>query len=280
MTGTTRAPRGDLTTYETATFTDAGKTRTIFRKGTGPAVIVISELPGISPMVLGFADRVVALGCTAVLLQLFGQPGREPFPNGKIDVGYEFTSFNRICISKEFTVFATGKSSRIITWLRALAAEEHVRNGGPGVGVVGMCYTGGFALAMAVDGHVLAPVLSQPSLPVALTKKQKASIDTTDADLEIVSQRCANEGLRVLGLRFKNDPFVPDARFSFLKERLGDGFVAVELHQRDGNPASAMRRLRHHSVLTGDLVNEPGEPTRRALEQVMELFRTKLLAST
>ena len=143
-----------------------------------------------------------------------------------------------------------------------------------------MCYMGGFALTMAVDGHVLAPVLSQPSLPVALTKKQKASIDTTDADLEIVSQRCANEGLRVLGLRFKNDPFVPDARFSFLKERLGDGFVAVELHQCDGNPASAMRRLRHHSVLTGDLVDEPGEPTRRALEQVMELFRTKLLAST
>ena len=73
-------------------------------------MIVISELPGISPMVLGFADRVVALGCTAVLPQLFGQPGREPFPNGKIDLRYEFASFNRICISREFTVFATGKS--------------------------------------------------------------------------------------------------------------------------------------------------------------------------
>ena len=275
-----RAPCGELATYETATFTDAGKARTIYRKGTGPAVIVISELPGISPMVLGFADRVVALGCTAILPQLFGQPGRDPFPDGKIDVGYEFTSFNRICISKEFTVFATGKSSRVVTWLRALAAAEHERNGGPGVGVVGMCYMGGFALAMAVDGHVLAPVLSQPSLPIALTKKQKASIDTTDADLEIVSQRCVNEGLRVLGLRFKNDPFVPDARFSFLKKRLGDGFVAVELDQRDGNAASPMRRLRHHSVLTGDLVDEPGEPTRRALDQVMELFRTKLLTST
>ena len=279
MTGSTRAPCGDLTTYETATFTDADRTRTIYRKGTGPAVIVISELPGISPMVLGFADRVVALGCTAVLPQLFGQPGREPFPNGTIDLRYEFTSFNRICISTEFTAFATGKSSRIVTWLRALAAAEHERNGGPGVGVVGMCYMGGFALAMAVDGHVLAPVLSQPSLPVALTKKQKASIDTSDADLEIVSQRCMNEGLRVLGLRFKNDPFVPDARFSVLKQRLGDGFVAVELDQRDGNPASPMRRFRHHSVLTGDLVDEPGEPTRQALDQVMELFRTKLLTS-
>ena len=180
------------------------------------------------------------------------------------------------CISREFTALAAGRSSRVVDWLRALARQEHERCGGPGVGVVGMCFTGGFALAMAVDGAVLAPVLSQPSLPFALTKKHKASIDTSAADLHVVASRCANEGLQVLGLRFKDDPFVPAARFGYLREQLGDGFVAIELEQADGNPNGPIGH--RHSVLTGDLVDAPGQPTRDALDAVLALLRAKLLA--
>ncbi len=87
--------------------------------------------------------------------------------------------------------------------------------------------------------------------------------------------RCDAEGLRVLGLRFHGDPFVPGERFGFLREQLGDGFVGVELAQEDGHPDGPLAK--HHSVLTGDLVDEPGSPTRAALDQVLELFRTKLL---
>ena len=79
----------------------------------------------------------------------------------------------------------------------------------------------------------------------------------------------------MLGLRFDGDPFVPAERFAFLRKRLGDGFVAVELDQADGNPAETLRK--HHSVLTGGLIDEPGEPTRDALDQVLALFRRKLL---
>jgi dienelactone hydrolase len=129
------------------------------------AVLVIAEMPGISPMVLGFADRVVALGCTAVLPDLFGDAGRDPLAPGFGSQLYGLSSMARACISREFTVFATGRSSPVVTFLRALAAKEHARCGGPGVGVVGMCFTGGFALAMAVDPIVLAPVMSQPSPP-------------------------------------------------------------------------------------------------------------------
>jgi dienelactone hydrolase len=274
--GRTKAPSGDLATFEKGEFTHEGATRDVYRKGSGPAVIVITEMPGMSPQVLGFADRVVALGCTAVLPNLFGTAGRDPFGGNLLSTAaYSLRSMGGACVSREFTVLATGKSSPVVTWLRALAKSEHERCGGPGVGVVGMCFTGGFALAMAVDAHVLAPVLSQPSLPFGVGASRKRSIDTCDEDLDTVAGRCAAEGLRVLGLRFKGDPFVPAERFEFLRERLGDGFVAVELEQADGNPEEALRK--HHSVLTGGLIDEPGQPTRAALDQVLDLYRAKLL---
>jgi len=271
-----RAPDGELATFEQYPFADDGVTHTVYRKGTGPVVIVITEMPGISPMVLGFADRVVALGCTAVLPDLFGDAGRDPLALGNLTkIGYGLRSMGGACISREFSVLAAGRSSPVVSWLRALAHQEHARAGGPGVGVVGMCFTGGFALAMAVDDLVLAPVMSQPSLPFPIGAGRKSSVDTSDADLAVVRSRCDAEGLRVLGLRFDGDPFVPRERFAFLKERLGDGFVAVELRQEDGHPEGELAK--HHSVLTGDLIDEPGEPTRAALDQVLELFRTKLV---
>jgi dienelactone hydrolase len=277
-TGRTKAPTGDLATYTRETFEHGGESRVIYRKGTGPAVIVITEMPGMSPMVIGFADRVVALGCTAIMPHLFGDDGRDPFGNGKLSAGlYGLRSLTSVCISREFTTFAIGKSSPVVNWLRGLSAAEHARCGGPGVGVVGMCFTGGFALAMAVDDHVLAPVMSQPSVPFPITARHKASIDTSPVDLATVAGRCSAEGLRVLGLRFDGDPYVPRERFAYLREQLGDGFVAIELQQSDGNPDGPLPKK--HSVLTGDLIDEPGQPTRAALDQVLDLFRTKLLTT-
>ena len=273
-----RAPEGALDTFEKLTFTADGMTHDVYRKGTGPVVLVITELPGMSPYVLGFADRVVALGCTAVLPNLFGEAGRDPESGSKLtQARYAKGSFINVCVSREFTALATGRSSPVVSWLRALAHQEHARAGGPGVGAVGMCFTGGFALAMAVDPLVIAPVLSQPSCPFPVGSARRRSIDSSDADLEIVRNRCAVEGLQVLGLRFDGDPFVPKERFEFLRERLGDGFVSVELTQADGHPDSILSK--HHSVLTGDLIDEPGEASRAALDQVLELFRSRLLAT-
>jgi len=272
----TKAPVGDLSTFDAESFTHGGFTHRVFRKGSGPAVLVITEMPGISPMVLGFADRVAALGCTAILPDLFGRAGRDPVAGNKlVNTVRGMGTMLAACISREFTAFAAGKSSRVVDWLRALARREHERCGGPGVGVIGMCFTGGFALAMAVDDVVLAPVLSQPSLPISLSAKHKSSIDTSPADLCVVADRCANDRLQVLGLRFQHDPFVPGERFAFLRQTLGDAFVSIELDQSDGNPAGPLKH--HHSVLTGDLIDEPGEPTRDALDAVMDLIRSKLL---
>jgi dienelactone hydrolase len=264
--------------YERTTLTHDGKTRDVFRRGTGPAVIVIAEMPGITPNVVAFADRVVDIGCTAVLPHLFGEPGRDPFADGRLGAArYTLSSLVPACISREFTVMATRRTSPVVDWLRRLAAAEHERCGGPGVGAVGMCFTGGFALAMATSPALLAPVLSQPSLPFGATARMKRSIDISDADLAIVKDRCEAGGLEVLGLRFKGDALSPGARFEFLRDELGDAFVAVELDDGAANPESPMRP---HSVLTEHLVDAPGEPTRAALDRVLDLFRRQLLLAT
>lgn len=262
-----------LADFTCTTFTHDGATRDVYRLGEGPAVVVMTEMPGISPKVADFARTVAGIGCTAVMPQLFGTPGKDAAPNGKPDIRYAATSMVKGCISRDFTVWATGKSSPVIDWLRALARHEHEQCGGPGVGAIGMCFTGGFALAMATDERILAPVLSQPSMPVALTKSRKNSIDISPDELAIVKQRCA-AGLEVLGMRFKSDRLVPSERFRFLERELGGAFTAIEIEDADANPDGVMTP---HSVVTEHLVDEPGSATRAALDAVLDLFRSRLL---
>ena len=138
-----------------------------------------------------------------------------------------------------------------------------------------MCFTGGFALGMMADEHVIAPVLSQPSLPLPpFAKKAKRSVQLSDDDLRIVKERVA-DGICVLGLRFTEDIAVPADRFETLRRELGDGFIGVEIDSSEGNPWGISKRA--HSVLTEHFVDEPGHPTREALDQVLEFFRTRLV---
>ena len=258
-----------LAGFERRSSTHDGKTRDVFWAGSGPAVIVMAEMPGITPGVLQFARRVVDIGCTAVVPHLFGVPGKP------MSAGYVVRSIGPACISREFSTFALRKTSPVTAWLRALAREAHAECGGPGVGAIGMCFTGGFALGMMVDEVMLAPVLSQPSLPFALTKAHKRDLGISDGDLARVKERCATEDVCLLGLRFTHDRLSPPERFQRLREELGDKFVAVELDSSPSNPHGHPRAA--HSVVTEHLVDEPGTPTRAALDQVLDLFRTKLL---
>jgi dienelactone hydrolase len=211
-----------------------------------------------------------------VLPHLFGDPGRDPDPAkvGKLRAaGYGLSSMIPACVSREFTVLSTGRTSPIVTWLRALAAAEHDRCGGPGVGAVGMCFTGGYALAMATDDRLLVPVLSQPSMPMPITKSRRRAIDIAPDEMAVVQQRCASGGLEVIGLRFTTDRFVPAERFALLRDELGDAFIGVELPPEAAKQGTAMPP---HSVLTEHLIDEPGQPTRDALDLVLDHFRRKL----
>jgi dienelactone hydrolase len=228
--------------------------RTVYRVGTGPAVIVIHEIPGLHAGVLAFGERLAAAGFTAYMPSLFGAVG-EP-----MSVRTSLPQIARACVSREFATWAANKTSPIVTWLRALAKDAHAACGGPGVGAVGMCLTGGFALAMAVDPWLVAPVLSQPSIPFGITPAQRRSLGISRDDLETVKAR----DVCIMGLRFTGDPLVPAARFARLREEFGDRFLAIEIPGRG------------HSVLTEHLVDEPGHPTRDALERVLAFFADRL----
>ncbi|HEV2360819.1 MAG TPA: dienelactone hydrolase family protein [Acidimicrobiales bacterium] len=253
--------------FSRGSFTARGKSRDVYRMGAGPAVIVISELPGITPLVAAFGRRVADAGCTAVMPHLFGDPGRPP------TAGYLLKSTSYACISREFAMFAKRKTSPVTDWLRDLARAEHESCGGPGVGVVGMCLTGGFALAMMVDDVVLAPVLSQPSLPAGLNASFRSDLGISDGDLARVKERCAG-GQQVLGLRFTGDTLSPPDRFERLRGELGDAFIGVEIDSSKGNPDGY--RTAAHSVLTEDLKDDDGSASKGALDQVIGFFREKL----
>lgn len=277
----TSAPNGDPTTFDVDPFSAEDKTFDVYRKGTGPAVIVITEMPGLAPKVLGFADRIASAGYSVSLPDLYGTVGKDPV-SGRVlrDASYVTRSMLSGCVSRDFATYALDRTSPIASWLRALARSEHDRCGGSGVGAIGMCFSGGFALAMATDPAVQAPVACQPALPLPVTKKHRRSIDISSSDLDTLAGRCSAEGLKVLGLRFDGDPLVPAERFAFLKERLGDGFTSIVLDQSNGNPTALASPLvsTHHSVLTHSLNDEPGEPTHDALNEVLQFLQERLLA--
>ena len=219
--------------WEHSEFTAAGITHGVFRRGSGPLVIVIHEIPGITPKVRRFAEEVVDRGFTVAMPILVGTPGRPASRR------YLASTFAKVCVSSEFTTWAVGRTSPIIGWLRALGRSLHAEVGGSGIGAVGMCFSGGFALGMMVDELMHAPVVSQPSLPIAVGADRAGDLNLSPDDLEAVVQRAAN-GCEVLGLRFTGDRMV-GTRFETLRRLLGDAFIAVEL------PSSASS---DHSVLT------------------------------
>lgn len=239
--------------WQRSEFTADGRTREVFRGGHGPGVIVIHEIPGITPKVVAFANDVVAAGFTVAMPSLVGRPGRP------VSLLYGTSSMAKICIAREFVTWALQRTSPIITWLRALATDLHESVGGSGVGAVGMCFSGGFALGMMVEDAMIAPVLSQPSLPFALGKPaRRADLNLSPDDAQRVAQRAA-EGCEVLGLRFDDDKLV-GTRFDSLRALLGDAFISVEL------PSAARR---DHSVLTE-------QRDEASVQRVIEFLQAKL----
>jgi dienelactone hydrolase len=257
-----------LADYDKFAFDDGRWTREVYRRGAGPAVIVIHEMPGLHPLVVRFADRVAAAGMTVFLPVLFGVTGRPAAHPGSV-----LTMLGGMCVRFEFNAWRAGRSSPIVDWLRALARKAHAECGGKGVGAVGMCFTGGFALAMVTEPAVVAPVLSQPSMPLPIGPgkgRRAGGVDASPAEIACARRRHAEEGLTVMGLRFRGDPFVPDARFETLKRELGGAFEAIELDPKDAAPGSMAHP---HSVLTVNLA-ETG-PTKQAEQRVIAFFKER-----
>jgi len=253
-----------LDDFERRQITLQGKSKLVFVAGTGPAVIVMTEMPGISPHVARFARWIRAAGFTVWMPQLFGVPGRP------LSMGYTVSSIVKACISAEFRAFAANASSPVTQWLRALAAHAHPLCGGKGVGAIGMCFTGNFALSMMLEPAMLAPVLSQPSLPFT----NPAGMHIAPDELKVVKERLDREDLTVLAYRFAGDSFCRAARFAAYQRALGDRFQARVLPDSAANPDAPMKNP--HSVVTLHLIDEQNQPTRQAVEEIIGFFRTRL----
>jgi dienelactone hydrolase len=259
----------DVSDFQSKTYTFAGKKKTILRIGNnGAAVIVVHEIYGFTPTLARFCRWLNAAGFQVYAPILFGKA------DATNQEKQSFKRFFGLCVSREISLFASGRSSPIVEWLKPLCRRAHEECGGRGVGVIGMCLTGGFALSMAIDPVVLAPVLAQPGLPAL----PHSSIDVSRIDLGIVRRRIEAEGLEVLGYRFQGDKICRGERFDTLRKALGDGFKPHVIADASANPTGPMARAKRspHSVFTGDLIDEPGQPTREAANEVIAFFRSRL----
>ncbi|KIF81310.1 dienelactone hydrolase family protein [Noviherbaspirillum autotrophicum] len=247
-----------------------GMTKKVYVAGEGPAVIVMTEMPGISPHVARFSRWVRAAGFTVYMPSLFGRDGAVPTVEDGI------ASFKRACVSAEFRAFATNESSPVTQWLRALARFAHEECGGPGVGAIGMCFTGNFALTMMLEPAMLAPVVCQPSLPL----DDPAGINMAPDELAHVRTRLERDDLTVMAYRFEGDKHCRAQRFAAYREALGDRFVARVLPDNAANantpPFFEKVVASPHSVVTAHLIDEAGQPTIAARDEILAFFAQRL----
>ncbi|MEV5411868.1 dienelactone hydrolase family protein [Thermopolyspora sp. NPDC052614] len=249
-------------------FTAHGITHPVYRRGSGPCVILLPEMPGMTPEVMTLAGRLVTAGFTVAVPSLVGTPGRAQ------STGYTLSVAARVCVSREFRAFARDENRPVAAYLRALAKHLHGELGGPGVGIVGMCFSGGFALAAAVEPAVLASVLSQPSIPFPVTRAARRDPGCSREELAAVRDRARRGEFRAAGLRFSHDRAVPPERFAALRAALGPAFEVIEIDSGPGNPHGFPPSA--HTVLTGQYVDKPGHPTVEALQRVVNLLRSRL----
>ncbi|HEY5194825.1 MAG TPA: dienelactone hydrolase family protein [Solirubrobacteraceae bacterium] len=259
-----------LEDFDSREVTLDGVTKVVHVAGTGPAVIVMTEMPGISPHVARFSRWVKDAGFTVYMPSLFGRDGAVP----GVEEGTAI--FQRACVSAEFRAFAANESSPVTVWLRSLARLAHGQCGGPGVGAIGMCFTGNFALTMMLEPAMLAPVLSQPTLPL----DDPAGIEIAPGELAAVRERLERDDLTVMAYRFKGDRFCKAQRFAAYSEALGERFVARVLPDSAANPESPPFFEdvvgSPHSVVTAHLIDEAGQPTIAARDEILSFFAHRL----
>lgn len=273
MTPTTDLTDDTLQDFQRRTITLNDAAKTVYVAGSGPAVVVMTEMPGISPHVARFARWVRDAGFTVYMPSLFGRDGAVPQAEEGVAV------FRRACVSAEFRALAGGGASPATEWLRALAKLAHQECGGPGVGAIGMCFTGNFALSMMMEPSMLAPVVCQPSMPM----EEPAATGLAGEELAAVRERLEREDLTVLAYRFAGDKWCRAERFAAFSEALGPRFVARVLPNTAANPEPPPF-FKHvvaspHSVVTAHLIDEAGQPTLAARDEILAFFGSRLVTA-
>lgn len=259
-----------LTDFERREYTCQGATRAVYVAGQGPGVVLLSEMPGISPHLARFARWLRDAGFTVFMPSLFGEDGAVP----RVEEGIKV--FRRTCISAEFRALEAGGETPIVTWLRELARIAHQDCRGRGVGAIGMCFTGNFALNLLIEPATVAAVACQPSLPLEDT----SAIALTPDEATAIRQRMERENLTALAYRFSGDRWCTSQRFDAYRVALGPRLICRELPDSAANPEPPPFFKEvvggPHSVITAHLIDREGEPTLRARDEIIAYFRDAL----
>ncbi|WP_456785695.1 dienelactone hydrolase family protein [Cellulomonas sp. P5_C5] len=208
----------------------------VHRVGVGPPVVVMHELFGMTEMYLSFCYRLADDGFTVWMPQLVGAfPSRTPVQRA--------AAVGAICISREIDVLRSGRRSPVVTPLRVLAQAVATEHGTGRVGVVGMCLTGGFALALAADPSVVAAVAAQPALPARPFCGR--ALGLSPGDVRDIRARLSRGEVEVYYTRFADDFISPRSRLKSAVETL-DGGARVHTAQLPAAPFGVF----DHAVLT------------------------------
>jgi dienelactone hydrolase len=236
---------------------NAEMSHAVFVKGDGRGVVLLHELPGLTSQCVALGERLVHAKFRVYMPLLFGRASSRAVA----------TNFVRLCMSREIFVFSAGQTSPIVDWLRALCRKAFAECQGPGVGVIGMCMTGNFAITLLAEPAVFAPVTCQPTLPFGFTRAA-GELGMSAADLEAAKNRAQKENIPLLGFRFKDDFLCRAEKFQRIRAEFGACFRATEL------PGPG------HSTLTEHFVDESGHPTRKAFDATRSFLRERLDAQS
>lgn len=223
----------------------------------GPSVIVIHEATGLTERTLGIAERLAGVGLTPVLPVLAGRPIPGRLESAQI--------FKTICTAALFGAWSSRAPASIVSWLDALAEHEYDLSRRRPVGVIGMCFSGGYALAMALRPQIGAAVASQPAFPVAIPGRRRR-LGIRPGDVAELSKR-TGLGASVRALRFQCDPLSPAARQRELHDSLPRADI-VTIPTR--NPLN-------HSVLAKGVTAPPQSRLASELIATVEFLRRRLL---
>lgn len=233
-------------------------THRVIKAGTGPGVLLMHEITGMTPLFLNLARRIIEAGYTVYLPHFFG-------PLDK----YDFTAGILFCLRHEFKVFSSDKDSPIASWLRLLCERAYSESGGTGVGVIGLCLTGNIVMSAVAHPAVRLGVMCEPGLPFG----KPCALGVSDATVQQIKPKLLVYPM--LAYRFTTDKKCPPQRFQTLRETFHEGVRTCEIPTAEAPwriPTNA------HSVLTGGYPGEtdPNHPVQHVLDEILSELRLRL----
>lgn len=245
------------------TLTHGAITHDVYTIGEGPAVVLMHELPGMTPGCLRAASRIVECGFKVYLPLFFGHPNEYSVTDGLFSTV--------LCIHHEFNVFTSNGNSPVAGWLRKLCRMADSQCGNRGVGLIGMCLTGSIVLSVMLEACVRVPVMCEPALPFL----HKTALGVPEADIEKAQLRAVQSP--ILAFRFETDKKSPKERFDTLRCTFGRNIDTVEIPTGSDNPFNIPQNA--HSVLTGNYADQddPNHPVQHALDEILLRFKKGLV---